>query len=1040
MKKPHQKLLQRLQRHKEIPLFSAAEQMPNLTGQAARTSLVAAVQPSLPPAAVEPTQAAQTTAPLSRQPAAQKPSQPANTAVDQSTLNRETAPSPHPSSSTSQSTLPDTNSQQPTANGQPSTSSHPPTAPTGSNISDSNWNRLSRVMREHSAILAENGGSQPAVQKKGPSFLTPVQQKRSVQRREEIKANKDSMRRMMNPSEEGPKRAVQRRTALQVVSTSAPAGMDSRMLPPQKLAAPEPEIGSIQRAPANFNEVDSHIKAEIESGEMENSAQLKAENQLETEPPLAQPEAFSDDTSFDAVPNEAIPAEGSTGGDIATAQRAIDAAETASSEPDFDQTIADEKVDRVQRLVENVPAERPTDSPIEMIKPGRPRPTLRRKMVQKPVETSEEPAPPAQDSPPAFIPAPEGQAARQIDRPALSESRMIPTEIGDLPSDLWAMMDETPPVADAAAPDAQPAVHREIDASADGPLNMNNEGDTLFSESAPAEIETVAADQISSPKLGPVPHAQRALPVIKRETAPKADQSSSLSRVDVETPTPSVKATPSVDRAPLADDVPERSPERAEDNAIIGDRPAQSGSTDPEATGLPTRPAVQTQTARVVDEPETSSRPEVEASQPMADQAPDRESQPSQVSVQANASTPEMVASNEKPAHMAPVVVKPAVQRTAEPKVEAAERGLETATHRDLEGREAIEPLIQRDGLPQPDLPMSPIDTGLDAEPPVAESMQAKSIINDSAAVEEATANEAAIERAIAPAAPPADAVDREIDSSRPQNPNPPDRADSRPYQDPSLRSLESGPVIARLRTEADQPFGTEASKETQDEPEVAVDGPIPAEPAVTRMAQSNQTHSSEPKFTDAVPYENDSEYDQVNRTKMAQRQPLTNSAPPAILQRDDDDDDIGDDDPMDDSDIDQGDETEDEGGVMDQVEREIKRMREAEQERSANDGKDVRLYATEFEAQQELQTPQQVIAREGEKDSGFFLYGEREAFRKLERHSVPAERKDFFPPDFDEEEEMKEAEVDIERVSQAVYQRLRRRLSREWEQKRVRL
>lgn len=94
---------------------------------------------------------------------------------------------------------------------------------------------------------------------------------------------------------------------------------------------------------------------------------------------------------------------------------------------------------RVEAILRQVDAARPTDSRIELVTPRRPRPTLAR----QPEAGSQTPSAPRRQNtatPPPATP--------------------VPTEIGPLPADLWTLLGETPPASTAPPP---PVIMRSVD-------------------------------------------------------------------------------------------------------------------------------------------------------------------------------------------------------------------------------------------------------------------------------------------------------------------------------------------------------------------------------------------------------------------------------------------------------------------------------------------------------------------------------------------------------------------------------------------------
>ena len=126
---------------------------------------------------------------------------------------------------------------------------------------------------------------------------------------------------------------------------------------------------------------------------------------------------------------------------------------------------------------------------------------------------------------------------------------------------------------------------------------------------------------------------------------------------------------------------------------------------------------------------------------------------------------------------------------------------------------------------------------------------------------------------------------------------------------------------------------------------------------------------------------------------------------------------------------------------LLDAVDATMEKAEEQKEEGQRESGREVTLYANFNDAEAQVDKPLPVVARDKERDDGFFLYAERETFEVLERHSEAADKEAFLPPsEVEKEEEAEEEEIDIDRLSRDVYQKLKGRLAREWEQRRARM
>ena len=182
----HQRLLQRLQRHRSISVLhpsTLSNPVTTPSQYAAPVHPTVPAQPALRPleradrSAVPPVQAAGRSGYESPHQIGTHPMQPSPPAeanpAQLATAQVFDQPSTRPNSTRPNSTRP--NAAAPAD--QPQTGHAPP----GSSIGNDTWGRLSRVMREHTAILDANNGEQPLSRSAGPSFLTPQQRDATVQ-------------------------------------------------------------------------------------------------------------------------------------------------------------------------------------------------------------------------------------------------------------------------------------------------------------------------------------------------------------------------------------------------------------------------------------------------------------------------------------------------------------------------------------------------------------------------------------------------------------------------------------------------------------------------------------------------------------------------------------------------------------------------------------------------------------------------------------------------------------------------------------------
>lgn len=124
---------------------------------------------------------------------------------------------------------------------------------------------------------------------------------------------------------------------------------------------------------------------------------------------------------------------------------------TATEQPFVQRKIVseDKTSDDVHVALQKVAPGRETDSAVELVTPRRPRPApaVQRKTPSKSVPDPEAEKPVQRQA--EEEDADHGEEASQLlqgpGRPPLREPTMVPTEIGDLPSDLWEILGERPP-------------------------------------------------------------------------------------------------------------------------------------------------------------------------------------------------------------------------------------------------------------------------------------------------------------------------------------------------------------------------------------------------------------------------------------------------------------------------------------------------------------------------------------------------------------------------------------------------------------------
>jgi hypothetical protein len=223
----------------------------------------------------------------------------------------------------------------------------------------------------------------------------------------------------------------------------------------------------------------------------------------------------------------------------------------SSAEPVLQRRTAggDESASQVEEALKQVQPSEHSDSAVELVTPRRPRPTISRKpAAEKPKQVSEQPTPEAPApvdapvEPPAQItdsasPADTGSAQRAIeeaeegeDLPAPSpgptrapppESKMVPTEIGDLPSDFWEILGQKPPETQQPGPSVKPT---------NGGLQRTpaSPGDVSAAISF-AEAPRADAPTLERPPLEDFIQREWSAPVVQREDLRSSSSSQTIS-------------------------------------------------------------------------------------------------------------------------------------------------------------------------------------------------------------------------------------------------------------------------------------------------------------------------------------------------------------------------------------------------------------------------------------------------------------------------------------------------------------------------------
>ena len=187
----------------------------------------------------------------------------------------------------------------------------------------------------------------------------------------------------------------------------------------------------------------------------------------------------------------------------------------------------------------SIKAKKPTDSSIEIHTPRRPRPM----------------PPGAQQKPPVQRkPTEEAKPSKPAEPPT-----MVPTEIGPLPSDLWELLGETPPIQRKEEISQEPSIDQTIQED-DAPTSSSSStaDDAIQRAIAKAEASAISPTSKETPVVQP-----KAEPSVKVDT-PKVDATKDTPKST--TGVAPNESTPPIQRQP--EDTPTSPPSSTADDAI----------------------------------------------------------------------------------------------------------------------------------------------------------------------------------------------------------------------------------------------------------------------------------------------------------------------------------------------------------------------------------------------------------------------------------------------------------------------------------------
>ncbi len=280
----------------------------------------------------------------------------------------------------------------------------PDMADEGEGLDDNTWQRLSYVMRTHQAMIASGEYQQLSEDSALPSFLSPVQRKQALQRRHDIHSNREANKRLTQPPKQVSRKPVQRATSVDLLfDPMAPAQSAKKSVPTA--------IPAIQRSDAAATPPQTTPSAPIAppsaSAPDATHALLPPTQSATTHTPITNNQYTNTPITNPPITHNPSP-------EASTNTPAPQAASFTM------RTVAHQEqqgeAHHLARLMGQVAPAQATDSPVELVLPRTPRP---------------------QGTP----------LQRRPNEAKVNPREMVNTEIGALPSDLWAMMGETPPTS-----------------------------------------------------------------------------------------------------------------------------------------------------------------------------------------------------------------------------------------------------------------------------------------------------------------------------------------------------------------------------------------------------------------------------------------------------------------------------------------------------------------------------------------------------------------------------------------------------------------
>ena len=888
----------------------------------------------------------------------------------------------------------------------------PDMADEGEGLDDNTWQRLSYVMRTHQAMIASGEYQQLSEDSALPSFLSPVQRKQALQRRHDIHSNREANKRLTQPPKQVSRKPVQRATSVDLLfDPMAPAQSAKKSVPTA--------IPAIQRSDAAATPPQTTPSAPIAppsaSAPDATHALLPPTQSATTHTPITNNQYTNTPITNPPITHNPSP-------EASTNTPAPQAASFTM------RTVAHQEqqgeAHHLARLMGQVAPAQATDSPVELVLPRTPRP---------------------QGTP----------LQRRPNEAKVNPREMVNTEIGALPSDLWAMMGETPPTSANHEPArgrvTTPALQR---TPSPGPAPLAPEKPTdptgfpslsgLAPDEMPPDLRPTtdlqrstmpeeatkwvgdSAVAVTSPVMGlsepltgkpsptsatPPHHRQTETPVQRQmegqaQTAAAFTHPAPASQV---MPGPSVTATPPSAVQRQTETPVQRQMEGQAPFAAAFTQPAPASQVNPGPSLTTTPPSAvqrqtedpvqrqmegQAQTAAAFTHPAPASQV---MSGPSVTTTP-----PSAVQRQTEAPVQHQM---EGQAPFAAAFTHPAPASQALPghsltttPSSAMQRQTEALVQHQMEGQAQTAAAFTHPAPTSQVMPGPSLTTTLTS--PI--HRQTESPVQHPTEGQAQTAAAFTPPRAEAATFPPATtsapSVQRQAETPRyPQ-----------PGQAFHPASTATSEVVAPT-----VPNGFPATRSTTPVQRRA-EQPVPPEmeqayhsAAATQHSASSPQHSvlstqhSAPSTQHSAP---SPQFSVLTPTPTIQRDlPITDTPDSSMME------------------------------TVSQQMRHRRRLARGENEKRS---KEITMVSNRAEAERNLHKPRSVLVKESDKDSGMEMFAERENLRGLKRHTREVPSEEFVP----EKKEEDKPKVDIDQVSRQVYQQIRHRLTQEWEQRRARM